>query len=215
MLDNAMIIALFGPPGSGKGTIGGLLEKKLNIPRLSTGEAFRAEIARRSEDGQKFNSYISKGHLVPDEMTMDFIAGRIKEYNGHVLLDGIPRTLAQASLLENEGIHVDVVLSLMAPDEMLVKRLSTRIQCPKGHVYNITMNPPKKEGICDVCKTELYRREDDAPDKVQERLVVYRSQTAPLLNHYKNILVSVDATKAASTVCEEALKKLDSYNKRK
>ena len=198
-----MKIIMLGAPGAGKGTQAKQIAAKYNIPHISTGDIFRANIKNGTELGKKAKEYMDQGLLVPDELTCDLVMDRIAEddaKNGFVL-DGFPRTIPQAealtAALEKIGQKMDYAIDVDVPDENIVNRMSGRRACLKcGATYHIVAIPPKKEGICDACGSELVQRDDDKPETVQKRLDVYHEQTQPLIDYYKEqgILKSVDGT---------------------
>ncbi len=199
-----MKIVMLGAPGAGKGTQAKLIAEAYNIPHISTGDIFRANIKNNTELGKKAKEYMDKGLLVPDELTCDLVVDRLSQddaKNGYVL-DGFPRTIPQAEALtealkkRNEAI--DFALDVDVPDENIVKRMSGRRACIScGATYHIIYAAPKKEGICDKCGNELVLRDDDKPETVQKRLTVYHDQTQPLIDYYKNagVLHELDGTK--------------------
>ena len=199
-----MKIIMLGAPGAGKGTQAQMIADKFNIPHISTGDIFRANIKNGTELGKKAKEFMDKGQLVPDELTVQLLLDRVANddcKNGYVL-DGFPRTIPQADVLDSEltklGDKVDFAINVDVPDENIVRRMSGRRACLKcGATYHIKHIPPKKEGICDKCGSELVQREDDKPETVQNRLSVYHEQTQPLIDYYdkKNILKTVDGTK--------------------
>ena len=187
-----MKIIMLGAPGAGKGTQAKMIAEKFDIPHISTGDIFRANIKNGTELGKKAKEYMDKGQLVPDELTVEILLDRVAAddcKNGYVL-DGFPRTIPQADVLDKEltklGDKVDFAINVDVPDENIVRRM-----------YHIEHIPPKQEGICDKCGSELVQRDDDKPETVQNRLSVYHEQTQPLIDYYnkKNILKSVDGTK--------------------
>lgn len=198
-----MKLIMLGAPGAGKGTQAKQIAKAYSIPHISTGDIFRANIKNNTELGQKAKTYMDAGQLVPDELTCDLVMDRIHQddcANGFVL-DGFPRTIPQAEALtkalEADGQKMDYAIDVDVPDENIVKRMGGRRACLNcGATYHIVSIPPKKEGICDTCGSELVLREDDKPETVQERLRVYHEQTQPLIDYYKEqgILKSVDGT---------------------
>ena len=200
----SMKIIMLGAPGAGKGTQAKMIAEKFGIPHISTGDIFRANIKNGTELGKKAKEYMDKGQLVPDELTVEILLDRVAAddcKNGYVL-DGFPRTIPQADVLDKEltklGDKVDFAINVDVPDENIVRRMSGRRACLKcGATYHIEHIPPKKEGICDTCGSELVQRDDDKPETVQNRLSVYHEQTQPLIDYYnkKNILKSVDGTK--------------------
>lgn len=183
-----MKLILLGAPGAGKGTIASLLTEHYSIPAISTGNIIREALKSGSELGLKAKSYMDSGALVPDEVVIEIIKDRLEKddcQNGFIL-DGFPRTIAQAEALDNMGIDIDVVLDIEADDDMIVRRLSGRRVCEKcGTPYHIVNIPPKKEGICDKCAGTLVQRKDDEPNTVVERLAVYHEVTEPLIDYYK------------------------------
>ena len=199
-----MKIIMLGAPGAGKGTQAKMIAEKFAIPHISTGDIFRANIKNGTELGKKAKEFMDKGQLVPDELTVQLLLDRVANddcKNGYVL-DGFPRTIPQADVLDSEltklGDKVDFAINVDVPDENIVRRMSGRRACLKcGATYHIEHIPPKKEGICDKCGSELVQREDDKPETVQNRLSVYHEQTQPLIDYYdkKNILKTVDGTK--------------------
>ncbi len=200
----SMKIIMLGAPGAGKGTQAKMIAEKFNIPHISTGDIFRANIKNGTELGKKAKEFMDKGQLVPDELTVEILLDRVAAddcKNGYVL-DGFPRTIPQADVLDKEltklGDKVDFAINVDVPDENIVRRMSGRRACLKcGATYHIEHIPPKQEGICDKCGSELVQRDDDKPETVQNRLSVYHEQTQPLIDYYnkKNILKSVDGTK--------------------
>ena len=198
-----MKIIMLGAPGAGKGTQAKQISSKYDIPHISTGDIFRANIKNGTELGKKAKEYMDKGALVPDELTCDLVMDRIKQddcKNGFVL-DGFPRTIPQAealtAALEKIGEKMDFAINVDVPDENIVNRMSGRRACLEcGATYHIVSIPPKKEGICDNCGSELVLRDDDKPETVQKRLDVYHEQTQPLIEYYdkQGILKTVDGT---------------------
>ena len=204
-----MKIVMLGAPGAGKGTQAVNIAKEYDIPHVSTGDIFRANIKNGTELGMKAKEYMDQGALVPDEVTIGMLLDRIAEpdcKNGYVL-DGFPRTIPQAEslrkALSEKGDKLDVAVNIDVPDEVIESRMSGRRSCPKcGASYHIVFTPPKKEGICDHCGAELVQRADDKPETVKARLVTYHEQTQPLIDFYKaeGILREVDGTKSPSEV---------------
>ena len=198
-----MKIIMLGAPGAGKGTQAKMIAEKYNIPHISTGDIFRANIKNGTELGKKAKSYMDKGQLVPDELTLDLIMDRFKEddcKNGYVL-DGFPRTIPQAEALDTalkaNGEKVDFAIDVDVPDENIVKRMGGRRACVNcGATYHIVYSPTKVEGKCDKCGEELIVRDDDKPETVLSRLEVYHNQTQPLIDYYnkQGILKNVDGT---------------------
>ena len=204
-----MKIIMLGAPGAGKGTQAKKIADKYSIPHISTGDIFRANIKNGTELGKKAKQYMDQGALVPDELTCDLVMDRIQQddcKNGFVL-DGFPRTIPQAEALDaalgkiNE--KMDYAIDVDVPDENIVNRMSGRRACLNcGATYHLISIPPKVEGICDRCGSEIVLREDDKPETVQKRLKVYHEQTQPLIDYYKNqgILKSVDGTQPMDEV---------------
>lgn len=185
-----MYIIMLGAPGTGKGTIGNELCKKYNLVHLATGDIFRDEIKRETELGKKANEYISKGNLVPDEITIAMVEGKLDMLE-NVLLDGFPRTIPQAEALDKylkeKNKKITAVINLKVPDEDIIKRTSSRVICSNkecGASFNTIFMPPKVEGICDVCGSPLIKRKDDEPETIKERLNVYYKNTEPLIEYY-------------------------------
>ena len=199
-----MIIVMLGAPGAGKGTQAAMICDKYDIPHVSTGDIFRANIKNGTELGKKAKAFMDEGKLVPDELTIELLLDRVSQDDcakGYVL-DGFPRTIPQAEVLTNAlakaGEKVDFAINVDVPDENIIKRMSGRRSCPKcGASYHVEFVPSKKEGICDVCGSELIQREDDKPETVKNRLSVYHDQTQPLIEYYEKAgaLQAVDGTK--------------------
>lgn len=198
-----MKIIMLGAPGAGKGTQAEMIADKYGVPHISTGDIFRANIKNGTELGMEAKKYMDQGLLVPDELTVRILLDRVAQddcKNGYVL-DGFPRTIPQAEVLDSEltklGDHIDYAINVDVPDENIVKRMSGRRACLTcGATYHIEHVPPKKEGICDVCGSELVLRDDDKPETVKNRLNVYHEQTQPLIDFYteKGVLKTVDGT---------------------
>lgn len=210
-----MKIVMLGAPGAGKGTQAKMIAEKYSIPHISTGDIFRANIKNGTELGKKAKSFIDKGQLVPDELTLDLIMDRFKEddcKNGYVL-DGFPRTIPQAEALDEalkaNGEKVDFAIDIDVPDENIVRRMGGRRACVNcGATYHIVYSPTKVEGKCDECGEELIVRDDDKPETVLSRLEVYHNQTQPLIDCYneQGILKSVDGTIDMKDVFNEIVK---------
>ena len=181
-------LIFLGAPGAGKGTQATIVSEKLSIPTISTGDMLRAAIAAGTEVGKLAQTYMDKGHLVPDEVVIHLVAERVSQpdcQKGYIL-DGVPRTIAQAEALEAEGIQFDHVLSIESLDDTVIGRLTGRRVCPNCRaIYHIKGHPTKVEGLCDVCGGRVVQRVDDAPETVRERLEVYHSLTEPLKDFYQ------------------------------
>ena len=206
-----MNLILLGAPGAGKGTQAELLVKKLSIPAISTGNMLREAMANGTELGKKAKQYMDEGALVPDELILGIVADRVAQSdcaNGFIL-DGVPRTLAQAEALEAKGIRIDHVVSIEVDDSAIESRMTGRRVCPKcGASYHITANPPKKDGICDACGSELIVRKDDAPETVRKRLQVYHASTEVLKDFYGKLgrLRTVNGSQSIEGANEDILK---------
>ena len=198
-----MKIIMLGAPGAGKGTQAKKIAAKYDIPHISTGDIFRANIKNGTELGNKAKTYMDQGLLVPDELVVDLVVDRVQQddcKNGYVL-DGFPRTIPQAEALDKAlaefGDKIDYAIDVNVPDENIVKRMGGRRACVGcGATYHLVYAPTKTEGICDVCGKELILRDDDKPETVQKRLNVYHEQTQPLIDCYTKagILKTVDGT---------------------
>lgn len=192
-----MKLILLGPPGAGKGTQAEILNKKLGIPTISTGNILRAAVKNGTPVGLKAKEYMDAGKLVPDEVIIGVISERLAEadcQNGFIL-DGVPRTIPQAEALEKAGISFDAVVSIEISDEEIVERMAGRRVCTAcGAPYHVKSMPPKVEGVCDACGGKLEARADDKPEVVRDRLQVYHKETAPLKDFYaaRNLLKTVD-----------------------
>ena len=204
-----MKIIMLGAPGAGKGTQAKKVAKKYNIPHISTGDIFRANIKEGTELGKRAKEYMDKGELVPDDITIGMLLDRIHKAdckNGFVL-DGFPRTIPQAKSLSEAlsklNEKIDYAINIDVPDDSIITRMSGRRACLScGSTYHIKYSAPKKENICDNCGSELVIRDDDKPETVKKRLDVYHKQTQPLIDYYdnENILANVDGTKDMEVV---------------
>ena len=204
-----MKIIMLGAPGAGKGTQAEKIAAKYGIPHISTGDIFRANIKNGTELGKKAKSYMDQGLLVPDELTCDLVIDRIGQDdcgNGFIL-DGFPRTIPQAealtAALKKQNASMDHAVDIEVADESIIRRMSGRRVCPRcGATYHIVHIPPKKEGICDVCGSEIVLRDDDKPETVKKRLQVYHEQTQPLIDYYREqgILRSVSGSQPTEEV---------------
>lgn len=189
-----MRIIILGPPGSGKGTYSSRLATRLGVPHISTGDIFREEIKSGSELGRSISEYVSNGKLVPDDIVNKVMEKRLskEDCGGGFILDGYPRTIKQAEFLDGIS-RIDVVINLNVPDEVIVRRLSSRLVCKNcGAIYNKITLPPKVNGVCDKCGGELYQRDDDKPEIVRERIRIYEKETGPLLEYYRKKGVVLD-----------------------
>lgn len=213
-----MHLILMGAPGSGKGSYAAVLKEHYRVPHISTGEIFRDAIEKKIPMGLIAKTYIDKGNLVPDDITNEIVKERLKQKdceNGF-LLDGYPRTIAQAEsltkILDELGITLDAAVNLEVDDDLIVRRIVNRRSCPKcGKGYNLITYPPKKEGICDVCNTPLFTRKDDNEETVTSRLDVYNKQTRPLVDYYDKLgkLVSIDSNGTIEDTVKDIIKTLE------
>lgn len=211
-----MYLIMLGAQGTGKGTVAGILSEKTGWPQISTGDIFRANISQKTELGNKANEYISKGQLVPDEITVPMVVDRLNEEDAKqgAILDGFPRTVEQAEKLEEilaqKGKKVDLVINLTTPREEIITRILNRRVCsnPKCKAtYNLTMHPSKVEGICDKCGSKLVQREDDSDENaIKQRLAIYDEKTSPLIDFYtkKNVLITEEVSEKINRLGKEA-----------
>ena len=216
-----MVIIMLGAPGTGKGTVAGILTQKLGIPQVSTGDIFRKHMKEKTELGILAEKYISKGQLVPDDVTIDIIRKRLQEEdvkNG-IILDGFPRTVVQAEaldkILEEQGRKVDMVVNLSTPKDEIIERIVNRRICSNQDcrtIYNLMLNPPKVEGICDKCGSELIQRKDDTKKTEKKRLENYLNVTNPLVEYYtkkgniRTEVVSKEINRLGKDVAEDIAK---------
>ena len=210
---------LLGPPGVGKGTQSKVMANELDLPHISTGDIFRENIKQGNELGRLADSFISKGKLVPDDVTVALLRERFKQSdckNG-AILDGFPRTPAQADALEillnSFGGRVNLVLFITAPVESLIERLAGRWTCrAKGHIFHEHFNQPKVKGICDIDGSELYQRDDDKAETVLHRIEIYKDQTAPLIQYYteRGLLVEINGIESIEKVSMQVRSALQS-----
>ncbi len=219
-----MIIIMMGAQGTGKGTVAGIISEKTGIQQLSTGDVFRKNIKEQTPLGIEANKYISKGNLVPDDITVPMVVGYLDSdlAKEGIILDGFPRTLAQAEkldeILAQRGKKVDLVINLTTPRDEIIERILTRRVCSNQNcktTYNIKLNPPKVEGICDKCGAKLVQREDDSTaEAINQRLEIYETKTAPLVEYYskKGVLrteeVSEKINRMGKDVAQDIIKDL-------
>jgi adenylate kinases len=215
-----MRLVLVGPPGAGKGTQAEFIAAHLSVPKISTGDIFRANLAQGTPLGLEAKRYMESGQLVPDEVTINMVRARLAEPDAAhgFLLDGFPRTLPQATALDkmlaDMGVALDVVLELIVDNDEVIRRLSGRRTCRScGKIWHEVFDPPSQPGVCDRCGGELYQRDDDKPETVAERLRVYARDTAPLIDFYgaQGKLVGIDATGPVEDVTERAKDALRPY----
>lgn len=199
-----MRLILLGPPGSGKGTQAKILSEEFTIPGISTGDIFRTELKNNTPLGRQAQSYMDKGELVPDEVVIGMVAGRIaqNDCSQGFILDGFPRTVPQADglkgMLEKMGLAIDHIIEIDVDDELVVKRLTGRMGCADCKKdFNKFFSPPEKEGICDACGGKLVSRADDNEDTIRNRLKVYTAETAPLIEYYNADLLTFDGSGSA------------------
>ncbi|MBS4535537.1 adenylate kinase [Clostridium sp. D2Q-14] len=216
-----MRLILLGPPGAGKGTQASGIMNKYNVPHISTGDIFRKNIKEGTELGKKAKEYMDQGLLVPDELVVNLVKDRLTEDDCKkgFLLDGFPRTVAQAEALDielnNLGWSLDKIINIEVSKDILVERAVGRRICKNcGATYHVKFNPPKISGECDVCGGQLYQRDDDNEETVAKRIDVYQNQTAPLINYYKEkaILANIDGYNDINKVFDDIVEVLGSEN---
>ncbi|WP_431893702.1 adenylate kinase [Nonomuraea sp. bgisy101] len=214
-----MRLVLVGPPGAGKGTQAQFIASNLSIPKISTGDIFRANVSGGTELGKLAKTYMDRGDLVPDEVTIAMVRDRLSEDDAQdgFLLDGFPRTVPQAEILRDMlkdwGQKLDLVLELVVDDEEVVRRLAGRRTCSQcGRIWHVEFDD-KRDDVCDACGGTLFQRDDDKEETVRHRLEVYQQQTAPLIRFYadEDILVGVDATGPVEEVTQRAMKEIRPY----
>jgi adenylate kinase len=210
-------LVLVGPPGAGKGTQAQFIASHFAVPKISTGDIFRTNVSDGTELGLEARKYMDAGDLVPDEVTIGMVKERLShdDTSEGFLLDGFPRTVQQAVVLDDmlgaHAVGLDVVLELVVDDEEVVRRLSGRRTCRRcGHVWHLDFDPPATEGVCDRCDGELFQRDDDSELTIRHRLEVYADQTSPLIGYYgdRGLLSGVDATGPVEDVTERAINAL-------
>ena len=220
-----MIIIMLGAQGTGKGTVAGMISKETGLPQISTGDIFRKNISEKTPLGIEADKYISKGDLVPDEVTVPMVEDRLtwEDAKNGAILDGFPRTIEQAEkldeMLSKNGNKVDLVVNLVTPREELIDRMLTRRVCTNQEcktTYNTKLNPPKQEGVCDKCGAPLKQRADDSdPEAINRRLEIYEEKTSPLVEYYdkKGVLktetVSLAINRMGKDVAEDIINLLN------
>jgi adenylate kinase len=212
MTTEPRFVILLGPPASGKGTQAARLREALDLPHVASGDLFRENLKNETELGKKAKVYMDRGELVPDDVTIAMVMDRLSQPDcaGGALLDGFPRTIAQAEALAQalaeRGHRIGVVPNIVVPDEVLVERVSGRRLCRTcGESYHVRFNPPKQPGVCDNDGGELYQRDDDRPETMRQRLKVYWKQTSPLIDYYRDqsVLVEVNGDQAIDAVAAD------------
>jgi adenylate kinase len=215
-----MRLVLVGPPGAGKGTQAEFIAAQLSVPKISTGDIFRANVSQGTTLGVEARRFMDAGKLVPDEVTINMVRDRLAETDAGegFLLDGFPRTTPQAAaldkLLADLGTALDLVMELVVDDDEVIRRLSGRRTCRGcGKIWHVEFDAPTQEGICDRCGAELFQRDDDKPETISKRLVEYSEKTAPLVDYYgaQGKLVGIDATGPVEDVTVRAIDALRSY----
>lgn len=214
----ALIVILLGPPGSGKGTQAKRLSQDYQVPHISTGDLFREHMAFHTTLGEKAKGFIQSGQLVPDDLVLDMFFDRVSrpDCQRGFILDGVPRTTNQAEQISKHLDHKirTMALDLEVPDEVIVKRAAGRLVCKQcGAIYNLEASPPTRPNICDRCGGEVYRRRDDEPEVVRERLNVYQRQTKPVIDYYKQkgMLTSFNGNQAPDKVYSELKAFIDGH----
>ena len=220
-----MNIIMLGAQGTGKGTVAGLISGEIGIPQISTGDIFRKNISEGTELGKKANEYMTKGLLVPDDVTVELIASRLlaDDVKDGLILDGFPRTVVQAEKLDNmlkeQNRKIDIVVNLETPEEEILERITTRRICSNSEckaIFNTLLHPSKVEGVCDHCGSDLYQRDDDKLEKAKTRLEVYHRETAPVAEYYKGTgaLFSTVLSKSVNRMKDEVAKDVIDYLKK-
>ena len=219
-----MNIIMLGAQGTGKGTVAGIISEQTGLPQISTGDIFRKNISEKTQLGVEADKYISKGNLVPDEITVPMVEDRLtwEDAKNGAILDGFPRTIEQAEkldqILESKGEKIDLVVNLVTPKEELIDRMLTRRVCTNQDckaTYNTKLHPPKVEGICDKCGSPLKQRADDSdPEAIKRRLEIYEEKTSPLVEYYKakgvlrTEVVSIEANHMGKDAAEDIIKEI-------
>ena len=211
-----------GPPGAGKGTQAQFIAEHVNVPKISTGDIFRANVSAGTPLGLQAKEFMDRGDLVPDEVTIDMVRNRLAEPDAlrGFLLDGFPRTVPQAETLDDilrdtADSKLDVVLELVVDSDEVIRRLSGRRTCRTcNHIWHVDFDPPQVEGVCDLDQGELYQRDDDQAETIKNRLEVYDDQTAPLIAYYagRGVLVGIDATGPVDDVTLRAIDALRPFH---
>ena len=215
-----MYIVLLGAPGSGKGTVGKIIAEDLKLAHISTGDLFRENLKNETELGKEAKTYMDKGELVPDDVTIRMLKDRLskEDVKNGAVLDGFPRTEVQAKrldkMLSDMNEKVDMALNIDVPFDEIVERIANRRSCRGcSEIYNVVFNPPKQEGICDKCGGDIYQREDQKPEVVQNRLKVYSQSAEELINHYKNanVLYNAKAGDKVGKTSYDVAKEVEEY----
>ena len=217
-----MVIIMLGAPASGKGSVAEILSNEFKIPAISSGDIFRKYISEGTEIGKKANEYITKGELVPDDITVELIASRLEEpdVSEGLILDGFPRTVNQAEkldkMLDKNGKKIDIVVNLETPEEEILERITNRRICTNADckaVFNTVLRPPMVENVCDKCGSPLYQRDDDKIEKAKKRLEVYYRETAPVADYYKKtgVLYSTVLSQSINRMKDEVAKDVIEY----
>ena len=217
-----MRLVLVGPPGAGKGTQAQYIAEHLRVPQISTGDIFRANVSQGTPLGLQAKAFMDRGDLVPDDVTIDMVRNRLREPDAvkGFLLDGFPRTVPQAEVLddmlrESSDTKLDVVLELVVDDDEVIRRLSGRRTCRTcNHIWHVDFDPPRVEGVCDLDGGALYQRDDDKAETIANRLDVYAQSTAPLVSYYagRGLLVGIDATGPVDDVTQRAIDALRPFS---
>lgn len=218
-IEKPLVVILLGPPGSGKGTQAVRVSKALGIPHISTGDLFRENIKNGTDLGKKAKEYVDSGKLAPDDLVIDMLFNRVSQPDAKkgYLLDGFPRTIAQAKSLQkklDDRVNL-IVLSLDVDDEVLVKRITGRLVCQKcGHIHHTQFSPPHSPETCDLCQGLLKQRSDDTEKVVRDRLVVYHEQTKPLINFYKDSsrFYLINGDRSPESVFKDLISKINKNN---
>lgn len=220
-----MVIIMLGAPASGKGSVAEILSAEFNIPAISSGDIFRKNIAEGTELGKKANEYMTKGLLVPDDVTVELIASRLlaDDVKDGLILDGFPRTVVQAEKLDNmlkaQNKKIDIVVNLETPEEEILERIVNRRVCTNSScktIYNTVLNPSTVDGVCDKCGSPLMQRDDDTLEKAKNRLDVYYKETAPVADYYKGtgVLFSTVLSKSVNRMKNEVAADVINYLKK-